>query len=63
MKHNFSKSGSREKIDKIERKASVSGASQKERSSKKSLSIYDDFEEEELDDIDSRSLKHQKSRR
>lgn len=63
MKHNFSKSGSREKIDKIERKASVSGASQKERSSKKRLSIYEDFEEEELDDIDSRSLKHQKSRR
>ncbi len=63
MKHNFSKSGSREKIDKIERKASVSGVSQKERSSKKRLSIYDDFEEEELDDMDSRNLKHQKSRR
>ncbi len=63
MKHNFSKSGSREKIDKIERKASVSGVSQKEKSSKKRLSIYDDFEEEELEDFDPRSLKHQKSRR
>lgn len=63
MKHNFSKSGSREKIDKIERKASVSGVSQKEKSSKKRLSIYDDFEEEELEDFDPRSLKHQKSSR
>lgn len=63
MKKNFSKSSHRDKTDKMERKATVPGVSQKEKSTKRRLSIYDDFEEEELDNFDPRGLKSFKSKR
>lgn len=63
MKKNFSKSSHREKIDKVERRASVPGVSVKEKNSNRRLSIYDDFEEDELDHFDSRSLKPIKPKR
>jgi hypothetical protein len=63
MKRNFSKAGSRDKLDKVERKASITGSSLKEKSEKRRLSIYDDFEEEEMDDFDPKFMKNMKSKR
>jgi len=63
MKKSFSKSSYREKVDRLEKKASIPGASLKEKSSKRKLSIYDDFEDEELDDFDPKILKNMKSKR
>jgi hypothetical protein len=60
MKQNFSKSSSRERVDKVEKKASIPGASMKEKSSKRRLSIYDDFEDEEMDDFDPKFIKNMK---
>ena len=63
MKRNFSKTSNREKIDKVEKKASFTAASRKEKSSKRRLSIYDEFDEEELDDFDTKFQKNMKSRK
>jgi len=63
MKRNFFKSSYREKVDKLDKKATIPVASAKEKSSKRKLSIYDDFEDEELDDADPKFLKNMKSKR
>jgi hypothetical protein len=63
MKRNFSKSGNREKIDKVERKASISGASLKEKSTKRRLSIYDEFDEDEMDEFDPKTIRGMKQKR
>ncbi|HNX79978.1 MAG TPA: hypothetical protein PKJ24_08840 [Prolixibacteraceae bacterium] len=63
MKRNFSKSVSREKIDKVDRKATVSGGSLKEKSTKRRLSIYDDFDDDEMDEFDPKSNRNQKLKR
>lgn len=63
MKRNFSKSVSREKVDKVDRKATVSGGSLKEKSTKKRLSIYDDFDDDEMDEFDPKSNRNQKLKR
>jgi len=47
MKRDFSKRSIKDFADKVDRKASMSGSSKKETSSKKRLSIYDDFDDEE----------------
>jgi hypothetical protein len=63
MKRNFSKTSNREKIDKVEKMASFTAASRKEKSSKRRLSIYDEFDDEEMDDFDTKLEKHMKSRK
>ena len=63
MKRNFSKSVNREKIDKVDRKATVSGGSLKEKSTKRRLSIYDDFDDDEMDEFDPKSNRNQKLKR
>jgi len=63
MKRNFSKSVSREKIDKVDRKATVSGGSLKEKSTKRRLSIYDDFDDDEMDEFDPKSNRNQRLKR
>jgi hypothetical protein len=63
MKRNFSKSSYREKIDKVERKASIAGTSSNEKSSKRRLSIYDDFQDDEMDEFDPKFIKNMKSKR
>lgn len=63
MKRDFSKQGHREKIDKVERRAANSGAVKKEKSTKRRLSIYDEFEEDDMEDFDPRVLKELKHRR
>lgn len=60
MKRDFSKHGHRERIDKVDKKSSFSGAVIKEKTTKKRLSIYDDFDEEDLDDFDYKSFKNSK---
>jgi hypothetical protein len=50
-------------MDKIDRKASIAGVSMKEKSSKRRLSIYDDFEDEEMDELDPKLMKNMKSKR
>jgi hypothetical protein len=62
MKRNFSKTSNRDKIDKLEKKASIAGALTKEKGTKKRFSIYDDFEDEEVDDLDPKFLKKMKSK-
>jgi len=63
MKRNFSKLVNRDKVDKVDRKASISGGSQNERSSKRRLSIYDEFDEDEMDEFDPRAGKSVKSKK
>ena len=63
MKRNFSNSSNRERVDKVEKKASIPGASMKEKSSKRRLSIYDDFEDEEMDDLDPKMIKNMRFKR
>jgi hypothetical protein len=63
MKRDFSKNGHRENIDKVDKKATVSGAVKKEKSSKRRLSIYDDFDDEEMDDFDMKAFKSSKFKR
>ena len=63
MKRNFSKSSNRERVDKVEKKASIPGASMKEKSSKRRLSIYDDFDDEEMDDLDPKIAKNMRFKR
>lgn len=60
MKRNFSRPGSREKIDKIEKKATLPDASRKEKNSKRRLSIYDDFDDDEMDEMDQKLFKFKK---
>jgi hypothetical protein len=60
MKRNFSKPGSREKIDKIEKKATMPDVSRKEKSIKRKLSIYDEFDDDEMDDIDQKLLRYKR---
>jgi hypothetical protein len=60
MKRDFSKHGHRERIDKVDKKSAFSGAVVKEKSTKRRLSIYDDFDEEDLDDFDFKSFKNSK---
>lgn len=63
MKRNFSKTSNRDKVDKVERKASISGPSMKEKSTKRRLSIYDDFEEDEMDESEPRFVRNMKAKR
>ncbi|GAP69409.1 hypothetical protein BA6E_11124 [Bacteroidales bacterium 6E] len=63
MKRDFSKQGHREKIDKVERRAAHSGAVKKEKSTKRRLSIYDEFDEDDMEDFDPRVLKELKHKR
>jgi hypothetical protein len=63
MKRDFSKQGHRERIDKVERRATHPGAVKKEKSTKRRLSIYDEFDEDDMEDFDPRSLKDLKTRR
>lgn len=60
MKRNFSKTSTREKVDKIEKKATSPLGSRKEMNAKKRLSIYDDFDDDEMDDYDLKPLKNVK---
>lgn len=62
MKRDFSRHGHHEKMDKVDKKA-FSGAVKKEKSSKRRLSIYDDFDEEDMDDFDYKSFKNGKLRK
>lgn len=57
MKRDFSRQGHRERIDKVEKKAAHSGAVKKEKSTKRRLSIYDDFDDEDMEDFDPRSFR------
>ena len=63
MKRNFSKSSNREKVDKIEKKATLANVAVKDKNAKRRLSIYDDFEDEEMDDIDPKFIKNIKSKK
>ena len=65
MKRDFSKHGHRERIDKVDRKSAFSGAVIKEKSTKRKLSIYDEFDEDEgnLDDFDYKSFKNSKPKK
>ena len=63
MKRDLSRHGHRDRLDKVDKKAALSGALKKEKSSKKRLSIYDDFDEEDTDDFDLNSFKSVKNRR
>jgi len=63
MKRDFSNHGYRERIDKVDKKSTLPGAVKKEKSTKRRLSIYDDFDEEDLDDFDMKSFKHSKNKR
>ncbi len=63
MKRNFSKDIHREKVDKVEKKASIPGGLQKEKSSKRRLSIYDEFEEKEVEELDPRLIRHLKTKK
>jgi hypothetical protein len=62
MKRNFSKPSNRDRVDKIEKKASIPGAANKEKSSKRKLSIYDDFEDDEMDESNQKYVKSMKSK-
>lgn len=58
MKRDFSRQGHRERIDKVEKKAAHSGAVKKEKSTKRRLSIYDDFDDDEdMEDFDPKSFR------
>lgn len=63
MKRNFFKTSIREKADKSEKNIIVPAASRKEKRPKKRLSIYDDFDEEEMEDYDPKSFKPMKTKR
>ena len=63
MKRNFSKTSNREKIDKVEKKSSFTPASRKEKSSKRRLSIYDEFDDEEIEDLEPKFTRQVKSRK
>ncbi len=63
MKRNFSKHSHREKVDKVEKKAGIPGGSQKEKGSKRRLSLYDEFEEEELDELDPKLIRYLKTKK
>jgi len=63
MKRDFSKHGHRERIDKVDKKSAFSGAVIKEKSTKRKLSIYDEFDEEDLDDFDYKSFKNSKPKK
>ncbi|MCL1821254.1 MAG: hypothetical protein FWG22_00355 [Prolixibacteraceae bacterium] len=64
MKRDFSKPVHHEKADKIEKRIAAPGPAKKEKSSKRKLSIYDDFNDEDnLDTWDSKSAKPQKNNR
>jgi hypothetical protein len=63
MKRNLSKQSNREKNDKVERKASIAGTSINEKSSKRRLSIYDDFEDDDMEEFDPKFVKNMKYRR
>ena len=63
MKRDFSKNGHRERIDKVDKKATVPGAVKKEKSTKRRLSIYDDFDDEEMDDFEIKAFKNARFKR
>jgi hypothetical protein len=60
MKRNFSKPGSRDKIDKIEKKATMPELLRKEKISKRRLSIYDDFDDDEMDTPELKTFRFKK---
>jgi hypothetical protein len=60
MKRNFSKTGSRDKIDKIEKKATMTEPLRKEKISKRRLSIYDDFDDDEMEAPELKSFRFKK---
>lgn len=62
MKRNFSKSSHREKVDKVEKKASIPLGSPKDKSSKRMISIYEDLEED-YDELDPKLLKLLKTKK
>jgi len=62
MRRNFSKTGHREKVDKVEKKASIPDASLKDKSSKKMRSMVDDLEEE-YEELDPKLLRLLKSKK
>ncbi len=55
MKRDFVKHGHKDRTDKVEKKATQPAAIKKEKTSKRRLSIYDAFDDEELDDFDTNS--------
>ncbi len=63
MKRNFSKPSIREKADKSEKNITIPAASRKEKRPKKRLSIYDDFDEEEIEEYDPKIFKLMKTKR
>lgn len=63
MKRNFSKNSHRDKVDKVEKKASIPGGLQKEKSSKRRPSIFDEFEEEELEVLDPKLIRYLKTKK
>lgn len=63
MKRHFSKTSYREKVDKVEKKATIPVASRKELSSKRRLSIYDEFDEEEVDELIPKFARQMKSKK
>ena len=50
-------------MDKVEKKAGIPGGSQKEKGSKRRLSLYDEFEEEELDELDPKLIRYLKTKK
>lgn len=64
MKRDFFKPGHHEKVDKVEKRMAVSGPVKKGKSSKRRLSIYDDFDsKDDFDMYDEIPARHQKNRR
>lgn len=64
MKRDFSRQGHRDRIDKVEKKAAHPGAVKKEKSAKRRLSIYDDFEDDEdMEDFDPQSFRESRPRK
>jgi hypothetical protein len=63
MKRDFSKHGHSDRLDKVDKKATLPGAVKKEKGSKRRLSIYDDFDEEDMDDFDPKTFKPSRIKR
>jgi hypothetical protein len=63
MKRDISKHGHRERVDKVEKKAVHTGTIKKDKISKRRLSIYDEFSEDDTDDFDPKSIKNTRFKR
>lgn len=62
MKRNFSKTSYREKVDKVEKKANIPVASQKDKGSGRIRSMVDDLEEE-YEELDPKLLRLLKTKK